>query len=50
LIFFEPAGRESPRIAVDRWNGNDLAARYASALQRHPSNQRLFMNLKEHID
>jgi len=35
---------------LDRRNGNDLAARYASALQRHPSNQRLFMNLKEHID
>lgn len=37
-------------IELDRRNGNDLAARYASALQRHPSNQRLFMNLKEHID
>ena len=37
-------------IELDRRNGNGLAARYASALQRHPSNQRLFMNLKEHID
>ena len=37
-------------IELDRRNGNGLAARYASALQRHPSNQRLFMNLKEHFD
>jgi len=36
--------------ALDHRNGTDLAARYIGALQRHPSNQRLFMNLKEHID
>jgi len=35
---------------LDHRTGNVLAARYMSALQQHSLSDRLFMNLKEHID
>ncbi len=35
---------------LDSRNGSDFAGRYTSALQKAPFNQRMFMNLKEHID
>ena len=35
---------------LDRRNGEGLAGRFIGALQRSPSDQRLYMNLKEYID
>jgi FkbM family methyltransferase len=35
---------------LDGRNGNGIAERYKNALQKFPPGQRLFMNLKEHID